>query len=43
MNLRKEYQDSFTRYYKDIKGLVQEMREMKIELLLDAKPFKKKP
>ena len=39
VNLLKEYQDVFARYYKDLKGLVQEMGEMKIEILLDAKPI----
>ena len=42
-NLLKEYQDVFCRYYKDLKGLVQEMGEMKIELLHEAKPINKRP
>jgi hypothetical protein len=30
VNLLKEYQDVFSCYYKDLKGLVEEMGEMKI-------------
>lgn len=43
VNLLKEYQDVFARDYKDFKGLVQEMGEMKIELLVDAKHVEKRP
>ena len=39
----KEYQDVFARDYKDLKGLVEEMREMKIDLLPEAIPVKKRP
>ena len=35
MNLLKEFQDVFARDYKDLKGLVHEMGEMKI----DIKPY----
>jgi hypothetical protein len=41
--LLKEYQDVFDRDYKYLKGLVEEMREMKIELIPGEKPIKKKP
>ena len=40
-NLLKEYRDVFVRDYKDLRGLVQEMGEIKIDLLHDAKPIKK--
>jgi hypothetical protein len=43
VNLLKEYQDIFTHDYEDLKGLVQEMGEMNIELLPKAKPIKKRP
>lgn len=43
VNLLKEYQDVFVRDYKDLKGLVQEMGEMKINILSDEKPIKKRP
>ena len=43
VNLLKEYQDVFSKDYKDLKGLVQEMGEMTIELLLDVKLVKKRP
>jgi hypothetical protein len=43
VDLLKEYQDVFTHDYKYLKGLVQEMGEMKIELLPGAKPIKKRP
>ena len=43
MNLLIEYQYVFERDYKYLKGLVQEMGEMKIELLPDAKHVKKIP
>ena len=42
-NLPKEYQDVFSRDYKDLKGLVKEMGEMKIDLNLEAKPVKQIP
>jgi hypothetical protein len=41
VNLLKEYQDVFARDYKDLKGLVEEMGEMKIELIPGEKPIKK--
>lgn len=37
VNVLKEYQDVFARDYKDLKGIFQEMGEMKIKLFLDAK------
>ena len=43
VNLLKEYQDVFSKYYKDIKGSIQEMCEMKIDLIPKAKPIKKTP
>ena len=43
VNLLKEYQDVFSIYYKDLKGLIEEMGEMKINLILEAKPVKKRP
>ena len=43
VDLLKEYQDVFARDYKDLKGLVEEMGEMKIDLLLEAIPVKKRP
>ena len=43
VNLLKEFQDVFTRDYKDLKGLVHEMDKMKIEIKLDAQPIKKRP
>ena len=43
INLLREYQDVFARDYKEIKGLVEEMGEMKIDLLPKAKPIKKQP
>ena len=42
VNLLKEYQDVFSHYYKYLKGLVKEMREMKIDIMLNAKPMKKR-
>jgi hypothetical protein len=42
VNLLKEYQDVFARDYKYLKVLVQEMGEMKIELIHGAKPVKNK-
>jgi hypothetical protein len=41
VNLLKEYQDVFGCDYKDLKGLVEEMGEMKIELIPREKPIKK--
>jgi hypothetical protein len=41
VNLLKEYQDVFACDYKDLKGLVEEMGEMKIELIPRAKPIRK--
>ena len=43
VDLLKEYQDVFARDYKDLKGLVEEMGEMKIDLLPEATPTKKIP
>ena len=43
VNLLKEFQDVFSQDYKELKGLVQEMGEMKIDIKLDARPIKKKP
>ena len=39
----KGYHDVFARDYKDLKGLVEEMGEMKIDLLPEATPVKKRP
>jgi hypothetical protein len=41
VNLLKEYQDIFSREYKDLKGLVEEMGGMKIELIPGENPIKK--
>ena len=43
VNFLKEYQDVFARVYKDLKGLVEEMGEMKIDLIPDATPVNKRP
>ena len=43
VDLLKEYQDVFARDYKDLKVLVEEMGEMKIDLLPEATPIKKRP
>ena len=43
MNLLREFQDVFARDYKDLKGLVQEMGEMKIDTKPDVRPVKKRP
>ena len=43
VNLLKEFQDVFARAYKDLKGLVHEMGEMKINIKPDARPVKKRP
>ena len=43
VDLLKEYQDVFARDYKDLKGLVEEMGEMKMDLLPEATPMKKRP
>ena len=43
VDLLKEYQDVFARDYKDLKGLVEEMGEMKIDLLPEVIPIKKGP
>ena len=43
VDLLKEYQDVFARDYKDLKGLVEEMGKMKIDLLPYATPVKKRP
>ena len=39
----KEYQDVFARDYKDLKDLVEEMGEMKIDLLPEAPQLKRDP
>lgn len=41
VDLLKEYQDVFARDYKDLKGLVAEMGEMKIELIAGTTLIKK--
>lgn len=41
VNLLKEYQDIFAHDYKDLKGLVEEMGEMNIELIPGEKTIKK--
>ena len=43
VNLLKQFQDVFARDYKDLKGLVQEMGEMKIDIKPDARPVKRIP
>ena len=43
IDLLKEYQDVFARYYKDLKSLIEEMGEMKIDLLPEETPIKKRP
>ena len=43
VNLLKEFQDVFVKDYKDLKGLVHEMGEMKIDIKPDAQPVKKRP
>jgi hypothetical protein len=43
VDLLREYQDVFAHDYKYLKGLVQEMGEMKIDLIPGAKPIKKWP
>ena len=43
VNLLKEFQDVFSRDYKDLKGLVHEMGEMKINTKPDVRPVKKRP
>ena len=43
INLLKEYQDVFARGYTNLKGLLQEMGQMKIELFPDTKLVKKRP
>jgi ribosomal protein S17E len=43
VNLLKEYQDMFARDYKDFKGMVKKMRDMKIDLMPRARPIKKRP
>jgi hypothetical protein len=40
VDLLKEYQDVFIRDYKYLKGLVKEMGEVNIDLILGAKPIK---
>ena len=42
MNLLKELQDVFVIYFKNLKGMVKDMGEMKIELLPDSRPVKKR-
>lgn len=43
VELFKEYQDVFARDYKYLKGLVEEMGEMKINLLPEVTPMKNTP
>ena len=43
VSLLKEYQDVFSREYNDMKGLVEEMGEMKIKLIPGENPIKKRP
>ena len=43
ITLLREFQDVFARDYKDLKGLVQEMGEMKIDTKPDVWPVKKRP
>ena len=43
VDLLKEFQDVFVQDYKDLKGLVAEMGEMKIDIKPDARPVKKIP
>ena len=43
INLLKEFQDVFAWDYKDLKGLVREMGEMKIDIKHDARLVKKRP
>ena len=43
VNLLNEYQDVFTREYKYLKGLFDEMGEMKIRIFPEAKPVKNRP
>jgi ribosomal protein S17E len=43
VNLLKEYQDMFFRDYKDFKGMVKKMGEMKIDLMPRARSIKKIP
>ena len=40
-NPMKEFQDVFVRDYKDLKGLLHEMGEMKIDVKPDVRPVKK--
>jgi hypothetical protein len=43
VNLLKEYQYVFTWHYKYLKGIVEEMGEMKIELIPRENPIKRWP
>ena len=43
VNLLKEFKDVFSREYKDLKGLVHEMGEMKIDIKPDVRLVKKRP
>jgi hypothetical protein len=43
VDLLHKYQYVFTRDYKDLKGLVQEMGQMKIDLIPGSKPINKWP
>ena len=43
VNLLKDFQDVFVADYKDLKGLVHEMGEMKIDINPDVRPVKKRP
>ena len=43
VDLLKEFQDVFSQEYKDLKWLVKEMGEMKIDIKTESKPIKKIP
>ena len=43
IDLLKEYQYVFARDYKDLKGLIEEIGEIKIDLLPEGTPIKKIP
>ena len=43
MKLLRKFQDVFARDYKDLKGLVHEMGEMKIDTKPDVRPVNKRP
>lgn len=43
VDLLKEYQDIFTTSFSKMKGIVDELGEMRIQLKPDAKPVKRRP